>query len=356
LLAYLAVESSRPQRREALAALLWPDWPQQSAMSNLRYALADLRKNIGDRDAQPPFLLISRESIQFNPDADVWVDVGVFEQSAIDSQQSPELISGAIENLKSAIDLYRGEFLEGFSVADSPAFDQWVLARREEFQRLALQTLFNLTEVYIQKDDLESALPYAYRQLELEPWLEEGHQQVMRLLALTRQRSQALAQYEACRKILADELGVEPSQETKWLYNAIRNEDLQGIRARGKEFAPAVLPPEPGEPPFKGLQYFDVPDADLFFGRETLTARLVGHIQQMVEAAPDNPESCCFLAVVGASGSGKSSVVRAGVVPALQRGVPLADGKLPPEGSPGWRIHVFTPTAHPLEALALSLP
>jgi DNA-binding SARP family transcriptional activator len=51
LLAYLAAESDRPHRREALAALLWPDWPQQSAMSNLRYSLADLRKNIGDRDA-----------------------------------------------------------------------------------------------------------------------------------------------------------------------------------------------------------------------------------------------------------------------------------------------------------------
>jgi DNA-binding SARP family transcriptional activator len=63
LLAYLAAEADRPHRREALAALLWPDWPQQSAMSNLRYALADLRKNIGDRDAQPPFLRISRESL-----------------------------------------------------------------------------------------------------------------------------------------------------------------------------------------------------------------------------------------------------------------------------------------------------
>jgi DNA-binding SARP family transcriptional activator len=54
LLAYLAAETDRPHRRETLATLLWPDWPQQSAMSNLRYALADLRKNIGDRNAQPP--------------------------------------------------------------------------------------------------------------------------------------------------------------------------------------------------------------------------------------------------------------------------------------------------------------
>jgi DNA-binding SARP family transcriptional activator len=80
LLATLAVETHHPHPRESLAGLLWPDWPQQSAMSNLRYALADLRNNILDREAAPPFLLISRESIQFNLDSDCWVDVGEFEK------------------------------------------------------------------------------------------------------------------------------------------------------------------------------------------------------------------------------------------------------------------------------------
>jgi len=98
------------------------------------------------------------------------------------------------------------------------------------------------------------------------------------------------------------------------------------------------------EPPFKGLQYFDEADADLFFGRELLTARLVGRLRQER-----------FLAVVGASGSGKSSVVRAGLVPALKHGEPLADGSLPPEGSTRWQFHVMTPTAHPLKELATSL-
>lgn len=92
-------------------------------------------------------------------------------------------------------------------------------------------------------------------------------------------------------------------------------------------------PPTPGEPPYKGLQYFDREDADLFFGREQLTARLMGRIRDER-----------FLAVVGASGSGKSSIVRAGLIPALHRDSPQA-----------WRIHVITPTAHPLEALALGL-
>ena len=86
LLAYLAAEADRPQRREALAEFLWPDWPQQSAMSNLRYALADLRKNLGDRKAEasgllahPPYLIINRESLQLNREADIGVDVVEFE-------------------------------------------------------------------------------------------------------------------------------------------------------------------------------------------------------------------------------------------------------------------------------------
>jgi WD40 repeat protein len=113
------------------------------------------------------------------------------------------------------------------------------------------------------------------------------------------------------------------------------------------EGAPSLVadePPAPGEPPFKGLQYFDQADAGLFFGRELLTARLVRQLDHHR-----------LLMIVGASGSGKSSVVRAGLLPALQRGEPLADGSFPPAGCSRWPVHVITPSAHPLEALAASL-
>src|SRR5919109_1401652 len=104
------------------------------------------------------------------------------------------------------------------------------------------------------------------------------------------------------------------------------------------------LPPEPGEPPFQGLQYYDEKDADRFFGREALVAKIVGRLS-----------SSRFLTVIGASGSGKSSVVRAGVISALRRGERLVDGSLPPTDSGQWDIRIFTPSAHPLEALAASL-
>src|SRR5262249_49004436 len=103
--------------------------------------------------------------------------------------------------------------------------------------------------------------------------------------------------------------------------------------------------PTPGEPPFKGLHYFDQADSDLFFGRELLTATLVNRLR-----------ATTFLSVIiGASGSGKSSLVRAGVIPALKNGRALLDGMQPPEGSADWQVHILTPTAHPLQALATEL-
>jgi len=78
LLAYLAVEADRPHRREVLAGLLWPDWPDRDALSNLRYALSNLRRVIGDRTAEPPFLLITRDTLHFNTASDYWLDVAAF--------------------------------------------------------------------------------------------------------------------------------------------------------------------------------------------------------------------------------------------------------------------------------------
>jgi formylglycine-generating enzyme required for sulfatase activity len=102
--------------------------------------------------------------------------------------------------------------------------------------------------------------------------------------------------------------------------------------------------PAPGAEPYQGLDYYDVADAPRFFGREALTAELVAYLRDHR-----------FLAVIGASGSGKSSLVRAGLVPALQRGEPLIDGSQPPKGSEHWSVHIITPKAHPLEQLAATL-
>jgi DNA-binding SARP family transcriptional activator/predicted ATPase len=247
LLAYLAVEAEWPHRREKLAGLLWPDQPERSARANLRRALSNLRLVIGDRArssgragspvpaATPPTLLVTRQTIQFNRESDAWVDITAFAELVNEqmgksangqlgrwaNEQRGREAGGGIGELEEAVALYRGGFLEGFSLAGCPAFEEWMLFEGERLHRLALEALHRLVEGYEARGELERALPHAWRQLELDPWWESAHQQVMRLLACGGQRAEALAQYETCRQRLAEGMGVEPSAETVALYERI---------------------------------------------------------------------------------------------------------------------------------------
>src|SRR5512136_3050429 len=118
LLAYLATEGDRPHRREVLAGLLWPQWPDRDALGNLRYALSNLRQVIGDRTAEPPFLLITHDTLQFNAASDHRLDVRLLTDSAEAGRAHPL----PIEELQRAGAAYQGSFLEGFSVNDSAGF------------------------------------------------------------------------------------------------------------------------------------------------------------------------------------------------------------------------------------------
>ena len=350
LLVYLMVEADRPHTRETLAGLLWPDYPQSSAMTSLRNALANLRQAISDQTAQPPYLLITRQAIQFNSTSEYWLDLAEFNKglSPLSGESSKKLDSASIVGLQAAIDLYHGHFLEDFSVPDSGAFEEWALLKREQLNREMMQALRRLADYYEALGDYNQALTFAWKQVELERWQEEGHQQLMRLLALSGRRSEALAQYESCTEMLKKDLGVAPSGVTTALYETIRDEKLTpGIIRLLSEL------PFPGEPPYKGMQFFDEADAGLFFGRERLILRLVEHLRNIL-ATKERPVAR-FLAILGASGSGKSSVLRAGLVPAIKTGQILVDGTYPPQGSQNWQVHIITPTPHPLEALACSL-
>jgi WD40 repeat protein/DNA-binding SARP family transcriptional activator/energy-coupling factor transporter ATP-binding protein EcfA2 len=320
LFAYLAAETDKPHSREVLAEMFWSETSTQAALANLRYALADLRKVIKDEEADPPHLIISRENLQFNASSNCELDIAEFRKL---------IASNDIEKLKQAVTLYRGDFLTGFPSIESDDFEEWITLKRKQFRGQTVEALRLITDHHEQRGEYQQALPFARRQIELEPWLEEAHQQLMRLLALDGQRSAALAQYENCRRILANELNVEPTQETTELYEAIRDGRLEKVSPLLKR-----EPPAPGDPPFKGLQHFDETDADLFFGREALVSHLVGQIHSR-----EKTKEAQFLAVIGASGSGKSSLVRAGLIPAMKR-----------EGIS--RIAVITPAEHPLESLS----
>lgn len=226
LLAYLATGADRPHRRESVASLFWPDRPQATAFNSLRQALFSIRRAIGDQETSPPFLLISRQSLQFNMASDHWLDVAAFTEYILASKththQQLATCAHCIQCLEQAIALYRGDFLAGLTLKDSSDFEEWSLLKRELLHDQAFQALQYLADYYEQQGDYQQSRHHTRRQIELDPWQEEAHQQMMRLLALSGQRGAAMAQYENCRRVLAEGLGIEPTRETTELYERIR--------------------------------------------------------------------------------------------------------------------------------------
>jgi DNA-binding SARP family transcriptional activator len=290
LLAYLAVEADQPQRREKLAGLLWPDCPEASAHANLRTALANLRQVIGDPSAMPPYLLISRQAIQFNRVASAWIDVVAY----------TELSSLAdLAGLEQAAQLYRGDFLEGFSLGDASLFEEWALLSRERYRRLAVDSLRRLADGYRQRGEYEQALPHAWRQVELDPWRESAHQQLMWLLALSGRRTEALVQYETCCRLLAEELGVAPAETTVALYNQIRSGQLAAPeRPPARSYESAVEPP-----PFSRQDEAAGTERPVFVARESELGRL-GACLDLAIAGQGRA-----LFVCGEAGSGKTALM-----------------------------------------------
>jgi DNA-binding SARP family transcriptional activator len=211
LLAYLAAEAGRPHRREALAGLLWPDQSDLKARNSLRTALSNLRQTIGDPSAEPPFLQISRDFIQFDIASDYRLDLadflGLLAECERHRHRRLDTCMACAQRQEAAVTLYRGDFLAGFSLAGSPSFEEWVVSRREQWHRQALNALYNLASYYERRGEYGRAYQYAARQITLEPWREEAHRQAMRALAFDGQRSAALAQYDTCRNILTNPFG-----------------------------------------------------------------------------------------------------------------------------------------------------
>ncbi len=227
LLAYLAVEAGRPQRRDVLAEMFWPNKPEGVARRNLKQALSNLRKSLGDREATSPFLLIDREEVQFNSGSDHQIDViefaALIKTSKTHSHQRIEVCPPCVDQLQQAVTLYQGGFLEQFSLPDSIEFEEWAVLNREALQRQMSDALRTLIRCSTHHGDDGGACEYGYQLVAFEPWNEENHRELMRLLALCGQRSAALMQYQVCRRIVIDELGVEPAPETMDLYEQIRD-------------------------------------------------------------------------------------------------------------------------------------
>jgi predicted ATPase/DNA-binding SARP family transcriptional activator len=298
LLAYLAVEADRPHQRDMLVGLLWPELPDTAARTNLRQALANLRKAIGDASATPPFLLITSDTIQFNPASDYELDVAAFgallATCETHAHRHLERCRSCAERMEQAISLYRGDFLAEFSVGDSVSFEEWQLRHRERLHQRALDALAHLADYHERRGADEQARRYAQRQIELDSWREEAYRQLMRLLARSGQRSAALAQYGACRQILARDLDVAPAAETTALYEHIRDGASSELRVLSSELPLRVRETQ-------NLQNFPAQTRSLI-GRETELAEL--------GALLENP-ACRLITIAGPGGIGKTRLALA---------------------------------------------
>jgi len=258
LLAYLVTEAGHPHRRVRLIGLLWPDYPERSARQNLSQALFTLRNAIRDTagpEGEPEYLHATRQTVEFNGDSDFWSDVTTFEAAIKISETHTHSRLGACEpcltQLAEAVRLYRGDFLQDLSLDDSAAFEEWALLQREALHQKALWAIAQLGDHHEALGAYEQALVFARRQIALVPWHESAHRQAMRALALSGHRAGALAQFDACRRSLDEELGIEPDASTHELYERIRAGALQppveAVRAAPEPTSPAVTAiPEPG--------------------------------------------------------------------------------------------------------------
>lgn len=248
LLAYLAIESGHPHRRAALYTLFWPELSERKAAHNLSQTLLRLRAAL--RDEPPPgdltfrpFLLTNRQEVQLNPASRIQLDVAAFTallKSCAQHHPKDPAAAGAcpecIRALQSAINLYQGELLTGLLVRGCPALEQWRTLQQEALQMQAVAALERLSAYHERLCEYDQVHKYALHLTALDPWCEEAHLQLMRALAAKGQVQAALEHFEAYRRSLADELGIEPSQSASNLYQQIRlGSVLQAIEPTAPE-------------------------------------------------------------------------------------------------------------------------
>ncbi|MGB3716569.1 MAG: BTAD domain-containing putative transcriptional regulator [Candidatus Promineifilaceae bacterium] len=331
LLAYLVTEEAPDRvlhKREALMELLWPGLPPKSARSNLRQTLYYLRQAVVDLPSSNgedsvPLLLTDRSTVGLNPAYPLDADV----------LNLSRLLAGTEEHWPEAIDLYRGDFLADFYLPDANTFEEWAAGRRAAYRRQVLDALDRLTVQRLVQADYVQAERYALRQLEIDNLREGAYRALMQLYAWSGRQSEASSIYQDCVRVLDEEVGSPPDEATTSLYEAIRENRLPPppIKPQSEIPAPAEERAVMAASPYRGLFAFREEDAAYFFGREVFTERLV-------EAVKERP----LVAVIGPSGSGKSSVLHAGLLARLNK-------------ESEWNVAAFRPGSQPFYGLAAAL-
>ncbi|MBV7333011.1 hypothetical protein KFU94_33240 [Chloroflexi bacterium TSY] len=329
LLIYLAV-TNEIHRRDALCALLWPESNQKRAYTSLRRTLSSLNKALNGRwlvADQTTLALNKRDpSKQERDNEDLqqtvtfFLDVDEFERliSTWVEHNHPEnqLCDRCLADLAQAVSLYRDDFLTGFSLKDAADFDHWQSVQVEALRREMLEALEKLVQAHSARREYGQAILHAQRWLAMEPLHEPAHGALMQLYAWSGDRAAALQQYEECVRLLDEELGVPPLEETTALFEEIQANrsaphtrllslDAQAVHNDvGVQEIESPIPSETATPkrldPHKVLARLEpLPDQKLF-GVETARTRL--------EAVIEPQDRPWLIAIDGIGGIGKTTL------------------------------------------------
>ena len=329
--AMLVVERHRLVLREELADNLWPERRPDTWDTALRVVVGRVRgfvvaSGLGTSEvvhAQSGGYRFQLEGIE--------VDL----EGAVAAREGAESALGAGHAEKAARLATQAQVVLArplLAGIDAP----WVDDRRRELALDLRRALEVLADARLGLGQPVRAMTAAEAAIAVDPFRESAHRLLIRAGLAAGDPVAGLRAYERLRLLLAEELGVDPSRETQDLHaELLRHTALQDpVPARSQPRVSATMPAD--APPYLGLRSFGEGDAGRFFGRSADVSRLL-----------DRLGTTRFLAVLGSSGSGKSSLVRAGVIPALRRGA------LP--GSDTWAIGVLRPGAAPLRELACTM-
>ena len=259
LLAYLAVnvegKNSQKHTREYLSAMLWPDYDQAKAYTNLRHTVWEIQRLFG-----PGRLNTSRDTISLNTQTDIWVDVRQFEALSLQSSAQSDSLS-RISLLTEAVNLYRNHFLTGFSLREGTTFNEWAFVKSKDIQNKLFDVLTTLCKDYCAVGQTNRAIPFAQQLIAIDPLNESSHRRLMEIYLQTDQHNAALKQYQTLERTLRKEFNLDPQSETHQLYKKILKRDLKHLQV---EKQPEIITPKHNLPA----------QLSTFIGRENETVEI----------------------------------------------------------------------------------
>jgi basic membrane lipoprotein Med (substrate-binding protein (PBP1-ABC) superfamily)/DNA-binding SARP family transcriptional activator/class 3 adenylate cyclase len=326
VLAILLLHAGEIVPIDRLIDLVWGEHPPRTAGHSIQIYASALRKTLEPAAGRP--LILTRPPgylMEADPDS---IDARQFERLV---EEGARLLAAGdpargAATLHTALRLWRGQPLADF------AYEEFAQADIRRLQELRLTAIENLSQAQLAIGGAPEVLPILETAIREDPLRERLREVQMLALYRSGRYPEALRGYQDFRQLLAEELGLDPSPAVQQLHERILLHD-------------ASLGPETAQPeretavrnPYKGLRPFSEEDAEDFFGRGALVQNL---LEGMVKGVP-------LLAAVGPSGSGKSSVVAAGLIPALRSGAI--------DGSEDWVIAQMQPGTNPFGELAAAL-